>query len=77
MNFFCRLEASKRASKSGESDILQILQDKEVGLTTLEQQCRKLSTQVEQLQNDTAVYKELLQVCCFGMWCSVYGWLIE
>jgi hypothetical protein len=35
-----------------------------VGLTALEQQCRKLDTQVEQLQNQTAVYKELLQVCC-------------
>jgi hypothetical protein len=60
------LEASKRALKSGETEILQILQDKEVGLTALEQQCRKLGTQVEQLQNDAAVYKELLQVC-FGM----------
>jgi hypothetical protein len=62
------LEAGKRASKSGESDILQILQDKEVDLTTSEQQCRKLGMQVEQLQNDAAVYKELLQVCCL---CSV------
>jgi hypothetical protein len=71
------LEAGKRKTKNGESDILQILQDKEVGLTTLEQQCRKLGTQVEQLQNDAAVYKELLQVCCFGMRCSVYGWFVE
>jgi TolA-binding protein len=65
--FFCRLEAGKRASKSGESEILQILQDKEVDLTSLEQQCRKLGTQVEQLQNNAAVYKELLQVRCFGL----------
>jgi hypothetical protein len=61
------LEANKRALKSGETEILEILQEKEVGLTTLEQQCRKLGTQVEQLQNDAAMYRELLQVCCFGM----------
>jgi hypothetical protein len=61
------LEANKRALKSGETEILEILQEKEVGLTTLEQQCRKLGTQVEQLQNDAATYRELLQVCCFGM----------
>ena len=43
-----------------------------MGLTTLEQQCRKLGMQVEQLQNDAAVYKELLQVCFSGKCCSVY-----
>jgi hypothetical protein len=58
------LEANKRALKSGETAVLGILQEKEVGLTTLEQQCRKLGAQVEQLQNDATVYRELLQVCC-------------
>lgn len=49
--------------------MLGILQEKEVALTTLEQQCRKLGMQeeqlegkVEQLQDDTVLYRELLQV---------------
>jgi hypothetical protein len=68
---FYRLEAHKRTLKSGESDMLEILQEKEVALATLEQQCRKLGIQeqqlegkVERLQDDTASYKELLQVSC-------------
>lgn len=66
---FYRLEANKRALESGENEMLGILQEKEVALTTLEQQCRKLGMQeeqlegkVEQLQDDTALYRELLQV---------------
>jgi hypothetical protein len=66
-----RLEANKRKLKSGEKEMLRILQEKEVALTTLEQRCRKLSVheeqlegKVERLQDDTALYKELLQVCC-------------
>jgi hypothetical protein len=66
---FYRLEAHKQALKSGENEMLGILQEKEVALTTLEQQCRKLVSQeeqlegkVEQLQDDTALYRELLQV---------------
>jgi hypothetical protein len=66
---FCRLEAHKRELESGENEILGILQEKEVALTTLERQCRKLGMQeeqlegkVEQLQDDTALYRELLQV---------------
>ncbi|XP_023719793.1 TBC1 domain family member 2B isoform X3 [Cryptotermes secundus] len=62
------LEAHKRALESGENEMLGILQEKEVALTTLEQQCRKLGMQeeqlegkVEQLQDDTALYRELLQ----------------
>lgn len=66
---FYRLEAHKRALESGENEMLGILREKEVALTTLEQQCRKLGMQeeqlegkVEQLQDDTALYRELLQV---------------
>lgn len=62
------LEAHKRALESGENEMLGILQEKEVALTTLEQQCRKLGMQeeqlegkVQQLQDDTALYRELLQ----------------
>jgi hypothetical protein len=80
---FYRLEAHKRALESGENEMLGILQEKEVALTTLEQQCRKLGMQeeqlegkVEQLQDDTALYRELLQVgyLCSTKMCQVQSW---
>ncbi|XP_069694446.1 TBC1 domain family member 2B-like isoform X4 [Periplaneta americana] len=62
------LEANKRVLERGEKEILGILEEKEAALTSLEQQYRKLGIQeeqlegqVERLQDDAVLYKELLQ----------------
>ena len=72
LGFTCRLEVSKRGRKHDDHKMLGILKEKETELVKLENKCRKLGMQeeklegkVERLQEDSALYKELLQVCAF------------